>query len=213
MNKLLLMIIVLIFLKGKTFSQVNRDDALLVYEQGVDLFNQKHYVGCYQFMNMSLGYDSTYANPYVYKAWVLHLMGEGDMALSYVNKAIHIDSTLAKAYSIRATIYNAFGRMEEVFDDINKAIEIEPLNGKHYEQRSHYWEDIEIEFEVAENKSMDDLNMAIKLNPKMAVAYFNRAQLKESLGDLKGACEDWVKAKQLGFKGFDPCKECDCMDR
>ena len=36
-----------------------------------------------------------------------------------------------------------------------------------------------------------------KLKPKDSDAFFNRAKVKK-VGDIKGACEDWKKAANLG---------------
>ena len=32
-----------------------------------------------------------------------------------------------------------------------------------------------------------------------AIFYFDRAELKMEIGDIKGACIDWVSAKNKGF--------------
>ena len=36
------------------------------------------------------------------------------------------------------------------------------------------------------------------MDPKNPNFYFNRANVKREVGDLKGACEDWKKAAGLG---------------
>ena len=61
-------------------------------------------------------------------------------------------------------------------------------------------------------KHMPDYNKAIEMNPldggqginpetdrnSDGTFYFARGNTKEHLGDLKGACEDWKKAAELG---------------
>ena len=37
-------------------------------------------------------------------------------------------------------------------------------------------------------------------DPKDSSIYFYRGSVKKKLGDLKGACEDWKKAAELGDK-------------
>jgi len=46
--------------------------------------------------------------------------------------------------------------------------------------------------------ALKDYDKVIELDPKNDLAYFNRGNTKFSLGDKKGACEDWTKAKSLG---------------
>ena len=46
--------------------------------------------------------------------------------------------------------------------------------------------------------AINDLNKAIDIDPEYKVAYYNRGVTKYELKDLKGACEDWKKAAELG---------------
>ena len=45
---------------------------------------------------------------------------------------------------------------------------------------------------------IDDYTKVININPKDTDAFFNRANVKKDIGDMKGACEDWRKAEELG---------------
>jgi hypothetical protein len=46
-------------------------------------------------------------------------------------------------------------------------------------------------------------------NPGLAVLYLNRGLIRELTGDLQGACEDWMKVKELGSAAADEyIKEC-----
>ena len=45
-----------------------------------------------------------------------------------------------------------------------------------------------------------DYIKALEINPKDDIAYTNRGASKELLGDLKGACDDWRKAVDLGHQ-------------
>jgi tetratricopeptide (TPR) repeat protein len=42
------------------------------------------------------------------------------------------------------------------------------------------------------------LDGAIEENPGTALLYLNRGLIREMIGDLSGACEDWNHAKELG---------------
>ena len=48
--------------------------------------------------------------------------------------------------------------------------------------------------------ALDDLTKALEANPAMAVAYYYRGLLKETLEDNEGAIRDWGKAAVLGHE-------------
>jgi hypothetical protein len=42
--------------------------------------------------------------------------------------------------------------------------------------------------------------MAIELNNDYGIALLNRGFVRELMGDLNGACEDWTRAAELGIE-------------
>ena len=46
--------------------------------------------------------------------------------------------------------------------------------------------------------ALKEINKLIKLNPKKWQYFHDRGLSKYRLGDMKGACEDWKKAAELG---------------
>lgn len=48
--------------------------------------------------------------------------------------------------------------------------------------------------------AVSDYSNAIKLNPNFDLAFKNRGDSKEKIGDLVGACNDWKKAVELGHQ-------------
>jgi tetratricopeptide (TPR) repeat protein len=53
------------------------------------------------------------------------------------------------------------------------------------------------------SKAIKDFNKAIKYNPDYAEAYYNRGVTYRILDDLNKSCDDWRKAKELGFEEAD----------
>jgi tetratricopeptide (TPR) repeat protein len=52
-------------------------------------------------------------------------------------------------------------------------------------------------------KAIKDFNKAIKLKDDYAEAYYNRGVTHRILDDIKKSCEDWHKAKELGYEDAD----------
>ncbi len=47
-------------------------------------------------------------------------------------------------------------------------------------------------------EAISDYSKAIEINPKDDESYCLCGTIKFNIGDLKGACEDWKKAAELG---------------
>ena len=59
-------------------------------------------------------------------------------------------------------------------------------------------------------EAADQLDMAVGLDDTYGTAYLNRGYVKELMGDLDGACEDWARAQELGIEEAETAlTECD----
>ena len=47
-------------------------------------------------------------------------------------------------------------------------------------------------------KAIKEFNLIVEIEPSFYKVFYNRGLIKKKLGDLKGACEDWKKAAELG---------------
>ena len=54
--------------------------------------------------------------------------------------------------------------------------------------------------EIDHQGAIDDFNKAIEIDPQYAYAYINRGIARKLIIDLEGACRDWRKAADFGFK-------------
>ena len=73
-------------------------------------------------------------------------------------------------------------------------------NEKNFEGSALFFYQGNVKMQKKEYKeAIEDYDKAIELNPKFAVAYYNRGVAKGRSGDNEGAEEDFAKAKELGF--------------
>jgi tetratricopeptide (TPR) repeat protein len=82
------------------------------------------------------------------------------------------------------------------FSDFSIAIEVNPDMAEAYHSRGLV---LGKEFHKY-SKAIKDFTKAIKLKPDYAEAYYNRGVTYRILDDVKKSCNDWNKAKELGFK-------------
>jgi tetratricopeptide (TPR) repeat protein len=59
-------------------------------------------------------------------------------------------------------------------------------------------------------EALDDFNKAIVMNSEYASAYYNRGIAKVHLNDKASVCEDFKKAKELGWKNADDAINQNC---
>jgi tetratricopeptide (TPR) repeat protein len=105
------------------------------------------------------------------------------------DEIIKEDPNNAQAYFDRGVKKFKFLDKEGALADFNKAIELKPKFAEAYHYRAQYY--------MSAGLGMEDLNKAISLNPKYTEAYKSRAFLK-MIGNMKGACQDWEMASNLG---------------
>ena len=96
-------------------------------------------------------------------------------------------------YIGRAKLRLATGDTLSALQDLNKAIEINKNATNAYVLRA----DIAIKNEKDYEKALDDMNIAIKLQPQYAGFFINRAFLRYNLDDYFGAMADYDYAIQL----------------
>ena len=116
-----------------------------------------------------------------------------DKALNYFNKVLDKNpyhyNTLAK----RAVAYFDLKEYEKAIADNTKAIEMNYLAKIPYHNRSEAY------LMTGEyNKAITDINYYLKkCDNQCPESYFIRGNIKEKMGNIKGACQDWYNAKSL----------------
>ncbi|MFH1321424.1 MAG: tetratricopeptide repeat protein [Bacteroidota bacterium] len=136
------------------------------------------------------GFETAYCN----KGAVNFDIKNYEEAMSDFNKAIELNPGYSEAYLNRANVKAALQNYHEAIKDFNKTIELSPYNSKAYFMRGN----VSV---VLKNykEAITYFDKSIDLDPENAEAYFNRGSSKYSINDLQNPCDDWRKARQLGF--------------
>ena len=106
-------------------------------------------------------------------------------AIAALDTVLMIDKYDHAAYMDRSIINIGLKKFEEVESDLTQAIHLFPMSG-HYINRSIAREEL-----GNLRGAMDDLDMAVQLDPNNALAHMNRGLLREKVGDYNRAIEDY----------------------
>jgi len=119
-------------------------------------------------------------------------------AINEIDIAIEIKPQDSKLYSLRAMIKSHWNDKKGALEDINWALIFNPENPELFIQRALI---LKNQFKLFE-EAKSDCNRAIELNEFYARAFYERALINIEL-DLKNeACDDFKKAKQLGYTAW-----------
>ena len=114
-------------------------------------------------------------------------------AIKNYSKAINSDKDLKLAYYNRGTCELALKDFKSAMADFNKAIELDPKFVKAYYSRASVYASQQQYLET-----LPDLDKTIDLDPSFPNALTLRGQIRAQTGNKKGACEDFIKAKENG---------------
>ena len=147
--------------------------------------------------------------------------------IEIATQAIEKEPRNVSALQFRGSAYGASGKTAEAAQDFKTILSIDPENlhgifnlGVAYKEANMPNEAIET-FSLLISKKPDfpnayfergftygkmglfpqakfDMDESIKLQPNHGPSYFFRGRSYEAVGDLKAACDDWRKAKELG---------------
>lgn len=131
------------------------------------------------------------------KANILSTKDEDDLALKELEDIIKLNPEYASAYVIRARIL-----MKKAIISGNKRAKFEY---KIAEKSGMYYLAVPKRYKVSKvdqiivNSALEDIRLALSINPDFAEAYFVQAEIK-MLAGLSDYCQDFLKAKTLGLE-------------
>jgi tetratricopeptide (TPR) repeat protein len=155
-----------------------------------------------------------------YKGYNAEKEGRHNDAIKYYSQFINNYPNEDISYYNRGLSKYNLSDLRGAIQDFSKAIEINPYFFEAYYNRgvakynlgiSYYQKDNYSEIENGRKivkSAKQDLDKAIEIDNKKAIAYYYLANVKYLLGDLEGACQDWSKAGELGYdKAYEAIRE------
>ncbi|PZX17428.1 Tetratricopeptide repeat-containing protein [Breznakibacter xylanolyticus] len=177
-------------------SQLNPNDYLLYYLEGVHLMREKKYAEAQSSFTRSLAVKSDFAYALVERgrARVL-LKGDKQAAFDDFTAAIRVDTTYADGYYERARLVLQHAENNQTaLGDLSRAILLDPnlpgactIRGTIYLALNDY------------RAATRDFDVALVKDPLDRYAYFNRGVAFYNMGMSERACVDWQRAVELGY--------------
>ncbi|MBK9272659.1 MAG: tetratricopeptide repeat protein [Saprospiraceae bacterium] len=118
-----------------------------------------------------------------------------DQALVDLNKAVELDKDWKVAYLNRSIIFQIKGDFANALADIDNYLRLEPNNADLWYEGARCQR-------MLNNlpKAIEYFTTSIQYNPKLGLAYLERAKTYESMGQVEKAQNDYLEAGRLGVK-------------
>jgi len=167
--------------------------ALAFYDRGYAKLQTKDFSTALVDFQQASYLDTSIVEAYINQGYCFMMNNDYVNANKSLSKAISYSSSNVMALNNRGVASFKTGDFKSSLTDLGQGLKIEKNNYK-----------ILNNIGVAQTKvkntkvANDAFNLAISSNPQSPEPYLNRGFLKESAGDIKGACADWTIASKLG---------------
>jgi len=139
----------------------------------------------------SFAIQITNVDAYIEKAIESEKMGKEKDAIGYLTTAIKLDPKNVTALSERASLFVIFGDYYNALKDYRTALKVEPSEELYYKTGV-------AELNAGDDeKAIEHLTKAIKLNPEKEFYYFFRGEAELDLGKYRAAIADFNKSIKL----------------
>ena len=200
--------------KELTHEQLNEAYRLCTFPVPNSGFSVQHVndviAACTTLINTSGGSAENRALVHLQRGAMYRRLGKFELALSDFTMSLHYDPKSAYAYTGRGNAHRGLHQVDEAIADHTKAIELDPDYADAYNNRGNAWDDKEdykravADFDQAIKLNLGDsagaiadYSEAIKIDPRYAVAYFNRANAEADKGDKTAAANDYQAALKI----------------
>lgn len=123
------------------------------------------------------------------------MSGMYEQSIKDITESIQIDSTNKNAYANRSIAFLNSGLYDMALRDYQAYLRFDPNNF------NFWYESGMVQRAMKRNEdAIKSLDRALQLNPKLGIAYHERARAKAQAGNKEAAQLDYQKAQQLGVK-------------
>jgi len=143
-------------------------------------------------IDKAIGVQEDFIEGYTLRADIYLAMEKGDEALAAIEKVIELAPENETAYLLRGRIQELLGNHEAALFDYQSVLELNPFNEAAYLPAGRL-----LMVEEKYENALALYNEAIENIENFAEAYVARADVKQQIGDHKGALADEEKAKEL----------------
>jgi tetratricopeptide (TPR) repeat protein len=167
-----------------------------VYKKGIEKLKQGNYTGAIKDLDEAIKANNQSAGAYQKRALAKRKIGNLQGAVADYTSAIRLNSNLADAYLGRAQTKIKVGEYESAIADYNTVLQYKPNHPKLTEviynrglaklKLKNYAE------------ALTDFQTVLKNKPEHIKSYTNIAFIKYQQGQIRSACADWLRARDLG---------------
>lgn len=165
------------------------------FEQGIKAQTEKDDAKALECFEKTVALDKNNAEAHAQLAWSLIRLEKYSKSLSAIKNAQKLSPQEVKYIYYQAVALDSMGRTREALEVSGKGMkqnsniaELYVLRGNIYLRQKEY------------NTAIANLNKAIEIDRKNALAYFKRGYARYRVVDSQGACGDWRIAYQLGIQ-------------
>ncbi len=178
------------------------------YDRAIVYSLKKEYDKAIADLDSVIKIDPMNVDAYIYRAEMHNHMNDYYEAIRDCSKAIELNPYDARQYDARGISYSNGSDYRRAIKDYTTAIELNPYNSDYYFDRGYAymkgvyenssqatmpWDIHPTGSREALDKALSDFDIVLKLNPKMATAYFDRATIYEGRHENDKAIADYQK--------------------
>jgi len=147
--------------------------------------------GALLFCGRALAQNPRFAEGFVFRAQIHLRSGDTEAALADVERALAAEPRHSEAFNTKGRIFAALGKLDEAIAEYGRSIEVKPAAGT-YRNRS-----LSRKAKGDRDGALDDLERAIRVDPRSADAHNDRGVIREQKGEADGALQDYSRAIEL----------------
>jgi tetratricopeptide (TPR) repeat protein len=179
------------------YSQTNDKKALESYNNGIDKFFKKNYIGAIADLSETIKHDSGFIQAYENRGVAKYYLQDYKGALDDFNKALEINPDDYNTYGRRGWTKFYLQDSRGAIDDFTKALEGGRNDAQYYNIRGRAKYNLK-DYKGAIADFNKVINSWLEEKDQRSNAFYWRGLVKIDLGQKDSGCLDLLKARKLG---------------